>query len=736
MQLDPSNDQMMMTEMFTRFLNQESSMARVREAIPSGGFDAALWQGLGEQGALAIRVPEEAGGLGLGIFDAALLMEEAGRTLASGPLAEGIVGARLLAQLDPEDMTGLRDVVAAGTSVVTIAMHDVARSPEQLITGGAVAQGVIARDGDAVVLVRPGSQQGCIEKTLASTPIARLRLNGNERTVLGEGEAALAAYAAAIEEWKLLVAAALAGLSKEAIRLASEYACERLQFGKPIGSYQGVSHPLANAVVDVDAGRLMLWRAIRAVVDGDADAGERVSIATWFIGQAAEKAVSQGLHTFGGYGLTLEYDIHLFNLRSRAWLLTLGDPELLLEEAARRRYGGERAILPEAGDMAVEFDLGADAASLAEETRAFFEKTLTPELRAKAHYSYAGHDAGVHRKLAEAGLLFPDWPRRIGGREVDSYALQAAHKVWDDYDWTTHGQGTANIIGLMIDRYGSEQCKADILARIISGDIICALGYSEPASGSDVFAAKTRATRLADGNWRIDGSKMFTSGAEHSDYVIMLTRTDPNAPKHKGVTMFMVPLKHEGVTIQEVKTFQDERTNITYYDGVVVPDAYRLGDVNGGLKVMALALEIEQGMTFGPYHERMVHAAERLLAKSTRYGKPAIDDPGVQRRLTRAIANVHAAECLHNRILWVTTENKSNLAYGPAVKLFSAETYRADSFDLLNLTAPESLAFASKDAAYINQCYRHSQVATVYGGTSEVQRSQVAEKQLNLPRTR
>jgi len=357
-------------------------------------------------------------------------------------------------------------------------------------------------------------------------------------------------------------------------------------------------------------------------------------------------------------------------------------------------------------------------------------------VRAKAHYSYDGHIPEVHRQLAQAGLLLPNWPERLGGRGVSAYEWRAAHRVWEEYDWTTHARGTVNIIGLMIDRFGTDQCKEDILAPIISGEIICALGYSEPGSGSDVFAAKTRATQQADGSWRIDGQKMFTSGAEHSDYVILLARTDPDAAKHKGITVFMVPLKAEGVTIQEVQTFQEERTNVTFYDNVEVPDAYRLGEVNGGLAVMALALEIEQGMTFAPYHEKLLHCAERLLARSERNGRPAMEDPAVRRRLTRTHANLVATECLHNRILWVTEEGKPNYAYGPSVKMFSSESFRADSFDLLNLTAPESLAFADEDAAYINLSYRHSQITTVYGGTSEVQRSQVAERQLGLPRTR
>jgi alkylation response protein AidB-like acyl-CoA dehydrogenase len=734
MQLELTDEQRMVTESFARFLDSESSMARVRAALPQG-FDRKLWKGLAELGALGIRVPLEAGGLGLGIFDAALLMEEAGRTLASGPLAESIVAARLLALVDADDNTGLRDEIANGDKIITLALHDVARQVDQLVAGGAVADAVIALDGDELMLVRLDAQRPPAEKTLASTPIARLSLKKTNSSVLAQGAAAVAAYSAAIEEWKLLIALALNGLSREAIRIGAAYACERHQFGKPIGSYQAISHPLAQLQVEIDAGRLMGWRAIRAVMDGDADAGESISTATWWACTVAERAVAQSLHTFGGYGLTLEYDIHLFNLRAKVWPLVLGDPQLLIEEAARRRYGGEKASLPDAGPMSVEFGLGEDAEALARETREFFERTLTPGLRAKAHYSFAGYDTWMNRKQAEAGLLYPTWPKRLGGREVSPYAAYASLKVWDEFNWTTHPQGTCRIIGYVMDRFGSEQLKAEALSRVVSGDATCSLGYSEPGSGSDVFAAKTRATR--EGNfWRVDGSKMFTSGAEHADYVLLLARTDPDAPKHKGITMFIVPLKAQGVTIQAVHTFQDERTNITYYDGVRIPDSYRLGEVGGGLEVMTAALEIEQGMTFVRDHSELLRAAEKFCRNTSRNGQPMIEDASVQVRLMRTAANVAAAEALHFRVLWTAAERKPNFAYGPSSKMYSSEVYKSDAADLLNLTAPESLAFASAEAALINQCYRHSQVATVYGGTSEVQRSMIAEKQLNLPRTR
>jgi alkylation response protein AidB-like acyl-CoA dehydrogenase len=734
MQLDLTADQQMMFDIFARFLDKESSIERVRAALPQG-FDRSLWKGLADLGALSIRVPEEVGGLGLGIFDAGLLMQEAGRTLVSGPLAEAIVAARLLALLDAADDSKLRDSVASGNCVLTLALHDIAAQPGQLVAGGAVADAVLAREGDKVWLLRLGEDRAAAERTLASTPIARLQLDQGDRTLLAAGAEAHAAFGAAIEEWKLLIALALAGLGREAIRLAAAYACERTQFDRAIGSFQGVSHPLADANVQVDAGRLMAWRAIRAITDGAVDAGESLSAAAWWACVAAERAVAHALHTFGGYGLTLEYDIHLFNLRAKAWPLALGDPQRLLDEAAQRRYGGVRAHLPDAGAVPVEFGYGEEAAALAAETRAFFDANFTAELRAKAHYSYAGFDAGFHRKLAQAGLLFPAWPRHMGGRGCSPYAMQSVYEVWHEFKWTGHPQRTTHIIGHMMDRFGSDELKARALREVVEGEAVCALGYSEPGAGSDVFAAKTRATRDGDG-WRINGQKMFTSGAECSRYAILLARTCADGPKHKGLTMFIVPLDAEGVTIQPVHTFQEERTNITYYDHVFVPDSYRLGDVDGGLKVMAGALEIEQGMTFARHHGELLRAAERFCRTLQRDGRLMIEDPTVQRRLAAVAANLCASQVLHCRTLWTAAERKPNLAYGPSSKLFSSEAYKADAFDLLNLTAPESLAFASPEAAQINLCFRHSQVSTIYGGTSEVHRSMIAETQLGLPRTR
>jgi alkylation response protein AidB-like acyl-CoA dehydrogenase len=729
MNLDLSPDQQLMRDNFARFLDRESSMARVRAA--PGGFDAALWRGLAELGAFGLRVPEDAGGLALGVLDAAVLMEEAGRTLASGPLAEALVAARLLATLAPQH--ALLAPLLEGKIVVTLAFHDLADQPKQWIAGGAVAAAVIARDGDEVVLIEIPERERAGEPNLAGTPIAELQLAGKPRTRLS---AATGAFAQALEEWKLLTAAALAGLSREAIRLAAAYACERQAFGQMIGTYQGISHPLADLITDVDGGKYLAWKTMRDVADGKPTAGAQVSLAAWWNADTATRAVQQALHTFGGYGLTSEYDIHLYNLRAKAWPLAYGDPARLLDEAGRRLYGGEQAQLPDVGEASIDFDLGAEANALAAELNAFFNDTLTPELRAHAHYSFDGFDAGVHKKMAQARLLFPAWPVEFGGRAAPPYAMSAVYKVYEEQGWTSHAMSTTSMVGTMIRRFGSDELKREALTRIMAGEVICSLGYSEPSCGSDVFAAQTRAVRQADGSWRIDGSKMFTSGANIAEYVLMLVRTNPDVPKHKGLSMFIVPLKSPGISIQAVHTFQDERTNITYYDGVTVPDSHRLGDVDGGVKVMASALEMEHGGGFTKVQWAMTHAAEKLCREISRDRRPLIEDGSARARLARATAHCLISEVLGYRALWWAAAKRPNMAYGPMIKLFSSEKFLRDSADLLDLTAPHSLSKREGPAGFLNQCYRHAQGTTIYGGTSEIHRSQIAERALNLPRTR
>lgn len=731
MNFDLSDDQKMMRETFARFLSEQSSMERVRAAQDTDGFDSALWQDLAELGALSLRVPEDQGGLGLGLLDATLLMEEAGRTLVSGPLAEALVAARLLAQLAPGSQSALLEQHIMGTSVVSIALHDVAKSPRQWVAGGAIAKAVIAQDGRDIALFTLPADEKRGEATLASTAIAEIDFNQAQRTVLSDSEEGTHLFAQGLEEWKLLMSIALSGLAREAVRLAAEYACERTAFGQPIGAYQAISHPLADLIVDIDGGKFLTWKAIHDIHKGLTDAGAQISMAIWWNTNAASRAVTQSLHTFGGYGLATEYNIHLYNLRAKAWPLVAGDPAQFLEEAGRRLYEGEQAALPDTGAVDIDFDLGDNARAMAKELDDLFNNILTPELRAKAHYSFDGFDAGVHKKLAEARFLFPAWPKEYGGREAEPYVENAIRQVWEKHGWTSHPVSTTMLVGTMIRTCGNDELKEEVLTKIMHGDAICSLGYSEPGCGSDVFAAKTKATQLADGSWQIDGAKMWTSGANIAQYVLLLTRTNPDLPKHKGLTMFVVPLDSAGIDIHPVHTFQDERTNATFYDGVKVADKYRLGPIDGGLKVMAAALELEHGGGFMKSQFAMTEAAEELCRDLG-----LITSSDAQKRLARSKMHAYIGEVLGNRALWTGVMGLESKAYGPMTKMFSSEKFQSDSRDLLELTAPHSLSKRKGPAGELNLAYRHAHGTTIYGGTSEVHRSMIAERALGLPRTR
>jgi alkylation response protein AidB-like acyl-CoA dehydrogenase len=569
---------------------------------------------------------------------------------------------------------------------------------------------------------------------LGSAPLAVMTSDDlRDSQVVARGPEARAAFLAGVEEWKLLIASALIGLTREALEMAARYATERTQFDQQIGSYQAIAHPLADAVIDVDGAELMLWRTLRAIADGEADAGAQIAMTFWWAARTASNAVARALHTFGGYGLTLEYDIQLYHRRAKAFALVLGDPAEELARAGRRMWTGETTALPDVGAVEIDFGMGPEADALAEETRAFFEKTLTPELRAKAHYSFEGHDWGVNKALGQARLLHPDWPEQWGGRDASHYASLASGAVWEEFHWGAHARGVNSMVGRIIMMFGAPELQKKVLPRIANGEIITSLGYSEPGSGSDIFAAKTRAVRDGD-DWIVNGQKMFTSGAELASYVLLLTRTDPDVPKHRGLTLFLVPLDSPGVEVHPIHTFQDERTNATFYTDVRVSDSHRIGEINQGVRVMSAALTMEQGGGgyFFPQRDMLKEALDWA-----REGDGArLQRPDVLRRLAQVAAHAYISEALAARATFTSVEKAPDAAYGPAAKVFSTESFIKDATDLLDLTAPFSILCVKYGVGFIERYYRYSTATTIYAGTSEVLRSMVAERRLGLPRTR
>src|SRR5688572_3306587 len=272
-----------------------------------------------------MRVPEALGGSDASLLDAALVCELAGRHLASAPLAESIASSRLLAEIPGEAAREALAQVVAGSAIATLAIAEPWDGEDPLVPGGAVADWVLGRDGDALVLVRVERAGGALAN-LGSAPLARvsIRRDAPNAVALLEGDAARRAFEAAREEWKLLTAAYVGGLARRALEIAAAYASERIQFDRVIATFQGIAHPLADAVTAVEGARLLWLEAIWAIASGDPRAAALVSMAFAFMSDAAAEATSRSLHVHGGYGLSVEYDIQLYFRRGRAAALAGG----------------------------------------------------------------------------------------------------------------------------------------------------------------------------------------------------------------------------------------------------------------------------------------------------------------------------------------------------------------------------------------------------------------------------
>jgi alkylation response protein AidB-like acyl-CoA dehydrogenase len=224
-----------------------------------------------------------------------------------------------------------------------------------------------------------------------------------------------------------------------------------------------------------------------------------------------------------------------------------------------------------------------------EEARRWADENLDPEWAERERVSGTHHIDELHRLLAEQGWLGVGWPQEYGGTANDKRLAQAIAEEIRERGIRMDGWGSTRLTLNTLLHVGTEEQKKRYIGGAVKGDVIIALGYTEPDSGSDVAAAKTRAERDGE-EWVINGQKMFTSTAQKSSHVFLLTRTSTDVPKHRGLTMFLVPLDDPGVSIQPIYTLGGQVTNATFYTDVRLPDAARVGDIDAGWSVMKVAL--------------------------------------------------------------------------------------------------------------------------------------------------
>jgi alkylation response protein AidB-like acyl-CoA dehydrogenase len=378
-------------------------------------------------------------------------------------------------------------------------------------------------------------------------------------------------------------------------------------------------------------------------------------------------------------------------------------------------------------------ELSDEDQAFLDDARAFLREHVTEDVIRRDRETGDNFDEGVHLALGAAGYLAGEWkPSSDGGFSRVRQRIWVQEKRRAHVPWVTWG--TSAMIAHSVQKFGSSELVDEVMPGFFSGHVRMCLGYTEPEGGSDVATCKTRAVRDGD-EWVINGSKMFTTGAHNCQYVYLITNTDPEAPKHKSLTMFLVPLDSPGIEIQGIRTVDGDRTNIVYYTDVRVADKYRLGEVNGGWAVVREPLNVEHGAVAAApdglqdvsimAHQAgfMADALDKAAAKVAQKGpngRRLIDDGSVAYRLGRSAARMEAA------------------LSAPSIfgRVALAQTMRDVAPELMDILGAASSLPAGTDGAADDggseYVYRFAPLVGIYGGTLEVFRNMIAQYTLGL----
>lgn len=386
----------------------------------------------------------------------------------------------------------------------------------------------------------------------------------------------------------------------------------------------------------------------------------------------------------------------------------------------------------------MDFSFGPEVEKFRQEVREFAKEHVTPEVLERAWKTGTMHDWGLHKALAERRWIEPSWPHEMGGQGRSSLEVMVMEEEFSRAMAPIDGHHTTGVILNTLRRVGTPEQQAEIIPRALAGEILICLGYSEPDSGSDVAAAKTTAVRDGD-DWVINGQKMFTTMAHEAEYVFLLTRTDTDAPKHRGLTMFLVPMKSPGVEVQPVWTLGGQRTNMTFYDNVRVSDKQRVGEVNRGWDVIVVGLTYERrGVSeLGPFIERLTDWARSVETEKS----PGFElTPAFRRALAKAQTRAEVARLLDYRVAWSIEQGLLPAVEGSMGKLFGPLALYKSTSELLDTFGPLGLLQEGEPYSVargeLEHMYRYSTFKQLEGGTNEIQRSIIAERALGLPRSR
>jgi 3-oxocholest-4-en-26-oyl-CoA dehydrogenase alpha subunit len=380
--------------------------------------------------------------------------------------------------------------------------------------------------------------------------------------------------------------------------------------------------------------------------------------------------------------------------------------------------------------------LDSDQRAFAARVRGFFAEHVTPEVLQHERATGDGFSEQVHLALGQQGWIMPAWPAERGGADLDLVRTRILELEMERARTPGVTLSTTRLVVSAVAKHADASIREDLLRGVAEGGVRFCLGYTEPDGGSDIAAAKVRAVPDGD-EWVINGSKIFTTGAHNCQYTFLITRTDPDLPKHKGLTMFLVPLDVPGVEIQAIRTYGGERTNVVYFGDVRISDVYRLGAVNDGWSVLRGPLDAEhgargaaarkladvgQGRQYALELARALEVAAEWAATPGPDGTRPADDPYVRYRLGQVAIDVEAA--------LVTPDM--------AGRVKASEALISGAAALTDLLGPAGVLCEGTPEApgggQVDFAHRFAQGTATYSGTVEVYRTMIAQHVLGLPR--
>ena len=395
----------------------------------------------------------------------------------------------------------------------------------------------------------------------------------------------------------------------------------------------------------------------------------------------------------------------------------------------------------------MNFDFTPEQEAFRAEVEAFLDANDDPEVFDPTRENMAQivdtpKRRALMKKMGEQGWLGITWPKEYGGQEGEGVYEYILNEALAGRGGPQIGKGVG-IIGKTLIAHGSEFLKEEFLPKILANEVEFAVGYSEPEAGSDAAAMKLKAVETT-GGWTLNGQKTWTTSAHFAEWYWVGARTNPDAPKHSGITLFLVPMDHPGITVQGIWTMGDERTNDVFFDDVFVPDEYVVGQLDHGFQYISQALDLERFtmFTFSPIKQRLDLLIDHVRS-ARRDGQPLKDDPKVRSRIARLATTAEVARGMGLRVVDASVKAEASGGAPPTIesseyKLFTTEFSKMLADASMDLGGPGTqLRVGTEEAPMAGRAestYRYTVLDTIGGGTSEVQKNIITRRGLGLPK--